>query len=424
MVSEITTMTRKAPSLARLSCLLAGSWIASGSAFAALLDDSKASLELRNMYLNRDYREPGTATSYGEVWAQGFIARLESGYTEGTVGLGVDMVGLLGVRLDSGKGRVNGASGGGGIGMLPLERDGSPVDDYSELGVTAKARISRSTLHLGTLQPTLPIVQYNNTRLLPGTYSGGLITSQEIEGLTLHAGRLNQYNLRDQSHRQGFPGDIDNFDLLGGSYTITPQLTASYYYGRYDNTYKQHFTGLVHTLPLGEGLSLRSDLRYFRTDYDASGVGSNHFLNGMFTLGAGAHKFAAGFQRMSGDSVLGLIPGADPYSTNLSTYWTFNRQNEDAWQLRYDYDFAGLGIPGLAFMTRYISGYNIESAAGKDGTEWERNSDLVYTFQDSSLKGLRVHLRNVTYRAGQVTGPGAVDIDENRVILSYTLSLL
>ena len=125
MASETTTMTRKAPSLARLSCLLAGSWIASGSAFAALLDDSKASLELRNMYLNRDYREPGTATSYGEVWAQGFIARLESGYTEGTVGLGVDMVGMLGVRLDSGKGRVNGASGGGGIGMLPLERDGS-----------------------------------------------------------------------------------------------------------------------------------------------------------------------------------------------------------------------------------------------------------------------------------------------------------
>ncbi|MFV3091116.1 OprD family porin [Pseudomonas sp. GW6] len=417
-------MTRKAPSIPLLSCLLAGSWITSGSTFAALLDDSKASLELRNMYLNRDYREAGTATSYGEVWAQGFIARLESGYSEGTVGFGADLIGLLGVRLDSGKGRVNGASGGGGIGMLALERDGSPVDDYSELGVTAKARISKSTLHLGTLQPMLPIVQYNNTRLLPGTYSGGLVTSQEIDGLTLHAGRLTEYNLRDQSHRQDFPNGIDNFDLLGGSYTFNPQLTASYYYGRYDNTYKQHFAGLVHTLPLAEGLSLRSDLRYFQTDYDASGVGDNRFLNGMFTLSAGAHKFAAGFQRMSGDSVLGLIPGADPYSTNLSTYWTFNRQNEDAWQLRYDYDFAGLGIPGLTFMSRYISGYNIESAAGNDGKEWERNSDLVYTFQDSTLKGLRVHLRNVTYRVGQVTGPGAVDIDENRVIISYTLSLL
>ncbi|MDH1443246.1 OprD family porin [Pseudomonas sp. GD03721] len=417
-------MIRKSYSPQLLAGLLAASGAISSSTFAALIEDSKASLELRNMYLNRDYREPGTATSYGEVWAQGFIARFESGYTEGTVGFGADLTGMLGLRLDSGKGRVNGASGGGGIGMLPLESDGSPVDDYSELGVTAKARISKSTLHLGTLQPVLPVVQYNNTRLLPGNYSGAMITSQEIDGLTLHAARLTEYNLRDQSHRQDFPNDIDNFDLLGGSYTFNPQLTASYYYGRYDNTYKQHFAGLVHTLPLGEGLSLRSDLRYFQTDYDASGVGNNRFLNGMFTLSAGAHKFAAGFQNMSGDSVLGVITGSDPYSTNLSTYWTFNRQNEDAWQLRYDYDFAGLGIPGLTFMSRYISGYNIESTAGNDGKEWERNSDLIYTFQNSTLKGLRVHLRNVTYRANQVTGPGAIDIDENRVIVSYTLPLL
>ena len=417
-------MIRKSYSPRLLAGLLAASGAISSSTFAALIEDSKASLELRNMYLNRDYREPGTATSYGEVWAQGFIARFESGYTEGTVGFGADLTGMLGLRLDSGKGRVNGASGGGGIGMLPLESDGSPVDDYSELGVTAKARISKSTLHLGTLQPVLPVVQYNNTRLLPGNYSGAMITSQEIDGLTLHAARLTEYNLRDQSHRQDFPNDIDNFDLLGGSYTFNPQLTASYYYGRYDNTYKQHFAGLVHTLPLGEGLSLRSDLRYFQTDYDASGVGNNRFLNGMFTLSAGAHKFAAGFQNMSGDSVLGVITGSDPYSTNLSTYWTFNRQNEDAWQLRYDYDFAGLGIPGLTFMSRYISGYNIESTAGNDGKEWERNSDLIYTFQNSTLKGLRVHLRNVTYRASQVTGPGAIDIDENRVIVSYTLPLL
>ena len=417
-------MIRKSYSPRLLAGLLAASGAISSSTFAALIEDSKASLELRNMYLNRDYREPGTATSYGEVWAQGFIARFESGYTEGTVGFGADLTGMLGLRLDSGKGRVNGASGGGGIGMLPLESDGSPVDDYSELGVTAKARISKSTLHLGTLQPVLPVVQYNNTRLLPGNYSGAMITSQEIDGLTLHAARLTEYNLRDQSHRQDFPNDIDNFDLLGGSYTFNPQLTASYYYGRYDNTYKQHFAGLVHTLPVGEGLSLRSDLRYFQTDYDASGVGNNRFLNGMFTLSAGAHKFAAGFQNMSGDSVLGVITGSDPYSTNLSTYWTFNRQNEDAWQLRYDYDFAGLGIPGLTFMSRYISGYNIESTAGNDGKEWERNSDLIYTFQNSTLKGLRVHLRNVTYRASQVTGPGAIDIDENRVIVSYTLPLL
>ncbi len=407
---------------------------------AALVEDSKASLELRNMYLNRDYREGTSAQqNYGEYWGQGFIAKFESGYTEGTVGVGVDAIGLLGVKLDSGKGRVDGINGGapsGGIGMSPLESNGDPVDSYSELGLTGKVRISKSTLHVGTLQPVLPVVQYNNTRLLPGTYTGGLLTSQEVSGLTLHAARLTEFNLRDSTNNQEFPDvggknadkSVDNFDLLGGSYAFNPQLTGSYYFGNYDNVYKQHFGGLVHKLPLGEGLSLTSDLRYFQTDYERQAFDQNKFVNGMFTLAAGAHKFGVGFQNMSGDSALGLVAGADPYSTNLSTYWTFNREDEDAWQVRYDYDFASLGVPGLTFMTRYVSGYNIELPSGSgqnDGKEWERDTDVVYTLQDGSLKGLRFHLRNVTYRSsGLANAAGSRDLDENRVIVSYTLPLL
>ncbi|WPP45024.1 OprD family porin [Pseudomonas sp. AN-1] len=402
---------------------------------AALVEDSKASLELRNMYLNRDFRDETTGTpanprSYGELWGQGFIAKFESGYTDGVVGVGVDALGLVGVKLDSGAGRRDGN-------MMALETDGAPVDNSSQLGLTAKARISKSTLHVGTLQPLLPVVLYNNTRLLPGTYTGGLITSQEVTGLTLHAARLTEYSLRDSTDREDFEDStatltdkIDHFDLAGGSYAFNPQLTASYYYGRYDTQYKQHFGGLVHKLPLGDGISLTSDLRYFQTDYDAPGAAKlddNKFVNGMFTLAVGAHKFGAGFQNMSGDGVLGLIAGADPYSTNLSTYWTFNREDEDAWQVRYDYDFASLGVPGLAFMTRYVSGYNIEQPSGSgqnDGKEWERDTDIVYTLQDGSLKGLRFHLRNVTYRSGGVAAVNARDVDENRVIVSYTLPLL
>jgi len=399
---------------------------------AALVEDSKASLELRNMYLNRDYRDGAADPSYGEYWGQGFIAKFESGFTEGTVGVGVDAIGLLGVKLDSGNGRVNGAEGGapgGGIGMSPLETNGDPVDSYSELGLTAKARISKSTLHVGTLLPVLPVVQYNNTRLLPGSYTGGMITSQEVAGLTLHAARLTEFNLRDSTNNQEFPDvggkkggkNVDNFDLVGGSYALNPQLTASYYFGNYDNTYKQHFGGLVHKLPLGEGVSLTSDLRYFQTGYERQNFDDNKFVNGMFTLAVGAHKFGAGFQNMSGDSVLGLIAGADPYSTNLSTFWTFNREDEDVWQARYDYDFASLGVPGLTFMTRYVSGYNIEVAGSNSGEEWERDTDIVYTLQDGTLKGLRFHLRNVTYRADSAL---TRDVDENRVIVSYTLPLL
>ena len=67
---------------------------------ADFIKDSNADLDLKNYYFNRDYREDA-GQSKREEWAQGFILNLKSGFTEGTVGLGVDVVGMLGLKLDS-----------------------------------------------------------------------------------------------------------------------------------------------------------------------------------------------------------------------------------------------------------------------------------------------------------------------------------
>uniref|UniRef100_UPI0021D2AF14 OprD family porin n=1 Tax=Pseudomonas aeruginosa TaxID=287 RepID=UPI0021D2AF14 len=80
---------------------------------ADLVEDSHASLELRNFYFNRDFRQSG-ARDNADEWAQGFLLRLESGFSEGTVGFGVDAIGLLGLKLDSG-------GGSGGTGLLPAD---------------------------------------------------------------------------------------------------------------------------------------------------------------------------------------------------------------------------------------------------------------------------------------------------------------
>ena len=79
---------------------------------AAFIEDTKAGLELRNFYFNRDWRQDGAGQSKADEWAQGFLLRVESGYTEGTVGFGVDALGLLGVKLDSSPDRT-------GTGLLP-----------------------------------------------------------------------------------------------------------------------------------------------------------------------------------------------------------------------------------------------------------------------------------------------------------------
>ncbi|MDZ4333104.1 MAG: OprD family outer membrane porin, partial [Pseudomonas sp.] len=92
-----------------------------------------------------------------------------------------------------------------------------------------------------------------------------------------------------------------------------------------------------------------------------------------------------------------------------------------SWQARYDFNFASVGIPGLTFMTRYLTGDNIDLGAGKaDGKEWERNTDIAYVFQDGVLKNLGVKWRNATLRSTNFGN----DVDENRLIVSYTLPLL
>lgn len=402
------------------SLLAAASATLAGSAMAGFVEDSKASLEMRNFYLNRDFRQSNAPQAKAEEWAQGFTARFESGFTEGTIGVGVDAIGELGIKLDSSRDRRN-------TGLLAFDpASGEPVGDYSELGVAGKLRFSKTVLKVGTLQPTLPVVTYNDTRLLSSTFQGGMLTSREIDGLTVNAGRLTRANLRDSSSRDDIgygAASSDAFDFAGGSYAINPTLTASYYYGKLENIYRQHFVGLVHTQPLGEKLSLRSDLRYFDSGNDGqqrAGRIDNRNINGMFTLTHGGHKFGLGFQQLSGDSAFPFLNGGDPYSVNLVTFNTFTRAGEDAWQLRYDYDFAALGVPGLTFMTRYVDGRNARTATGDHGEEWERNTDIAYVLQSGPLKGLSLRWRNLTFRSGNGL---STDLDENRLIVGYTLAL-
>lgn len=61
------------------------------------VEDARASLALRNFYMNRDFRD-GAGRAKSEEWAQGFLFDYRSGYTAGTLGIGVDLLGKLGVR--------------------------------------------------------------------------------------------------------------------------------------------------------------------------------------------------------------------------------------------------------------------------------------------------------------------------------------
>ncbi|SFQ01117.1 OprD family porin [Pseudomonas borbori] len=397
---------------------------------AEFIKDSKASIEARNFYFNRDLRDTTAAQqSKREEWAQGFILRAESGFTEGTVGFGLDAYAGLGLKLDSSDERA-------GSNLLPSSFGDEGPGEYSEATATLKAKISKTVLKVGGLMPKLPSVSANDSRLLPQNFLGGHLNSQEIAGLTVDAGQLKETNQRDSSDFQdlslnaaggkrnfkfGSNGNQgDDFNFAGLSYKWQDNLSTAYHYGELEELYKQHIFNVVHVLPIADQQSFKTDLRYARSTDDGSSNIDNKAFGAMFTYALSGHKLGLGYQKMSGDTGYAYLNGTDPFLVNYVQIGDFASKDETSWQARYDFDFASIGIPGLTFMTRYLTGDNIDRGANlSDGKEWERNMDIGYVVQQGPLKNLGLKWRNATVRNNF-----ANDLDENRLILSYTLPLL
>lgn len=346
-------------------------------AFADLVGDTKVSLEARNFYFNRDFRQgnsdtPAPSQSKQDEWAQGFILRMNSGFTEGTVGFGADAIGMFGFKLDSGDGTA-------GSGLLVPDRSGGSQDNYSDLAVAAKVKVSNSTLRVGQMQFKNAAIASSDGRLLPQVFEAGHLVSQEIDGLMLEAAHVREVNHRNSGDyediaitsggRRGITtsggATADSFDFVGGTYKLTKELTAGYYYSNLDELYKQHSFSAVHVLPLGDKQSLKTDVRFARStdDGNRSNV-DNKAFGAMVTYSLDGHAFGLGYQKMSGDTGFAYINGTDPFLVNYVQISDFANKDEKSYQARYDFNFASIGIPGLTFMTRYLTGDNVDRGRG------------------------------------------------------------
>jgi hypothetical protein len=88
--------------------------------------------------MNRDLRDTTAAQqSKREEWAQGLILKAESGFTEGTVGFGLDAYAGLSLKLDSSADRA-------GTALLPNGFGNEGPDEYSEFSGAVKARLSKT----------------------------------------------------------------------------------------------------------------------------------------------------------------------------------------------------------------------------------------------------------------------------------------
>ena len=396
---------------------------------SGFIEDSAVSLTARNYYLDRDYKKESPYSAARE-WAQGFIFRANSGYTSGDIGFGLDVTGMLGLQLDSSPDRT-------GTQLLPYNpQTREAAHDYSELGLSLKARVSDTRLAVGTLFPTLPVIYASSARLLVQSFRGAYLTSQELSNLTLHAGYIDRVNQRDSTdyqelsianpNRRFIAGQFsDQYTFAGGEYAFSPNLNFKYFHADLQDIYTQDYVGVIHTLPIGEG-KLKSDFRYFDSrdsGLSKSGKVDNKNYGLMMTYQQGGHALGLGYMYQTGDTAFAYLSGGEATTINEGALSAdFVNPEERTFIARYDYDFVALGVPGLKGMLRYMRGTNINlpSLGGSDLTESTKDVEMSYVIQSGPVAGLALRARHAFYRNDLSSAATFRSANETRINIDYT----
>ncbi|WP_064118044.1 OprD family porin [Pseudomonas fluorescens] len=429
-------MIDRAPSRLTLLALLCG--LTTTAHASGFFDDSKSEVLSRNFYLSNDYRSPSpSGKNYKQEWAQGLIGTFSSGFTPGTVGFGIDAHAFAGLKLDGGKGHS-------GTGLLPVDSDGRSENEYSSAGGALKLKTSRTTLAFGEMTVETPVFDTSDKRLQPEYATGFLLNSAEFDHINLVAGHFTAFKNQDSSSGKGdFYGygantEAGGISFLGADLFTDSPVGGALYASDLSDTWHQYY-GNLHFKQ--SGVLLDANLYHTRdTGRALAGAIDNtaFSLSGKYAFGP--HAVMLGWQRINGDTPFDFVGGDSIYLANSIKYADFNGANERSWQARYDLDLGAFGIPGLRFMTRYVSGSHIDGThapkggaynpfdpdsgsyqpqQGDGGKHWERDIDLKYVVQSGAAKDLSVQVSHVSHRANEAQAGD--DIDRIYVVIQYPL---
>lgn len=427
--------------------------IVSSSPLAALADDkaegfiegSSLNLLNRNFYFNRDNRNgqsSPTGNGYSEAWAHGIIGKFESGFTQGTVGFGVDAFAMVGLKLDTGNGRNGGRST---FDVLPVNSEGEASDDWSKVGGAVKVRAFDTVVKAGDVFPANPVVAAGDSRLLPESFRGVTAENTSIDGLTVQGGRLHAMSQptssdMDDGFATFYAGPVDSpwIAYFGGDYDLNSNVGFSLYSSELKDAWNQYYAATSISYPLSDDVALFGGFNYYKAVDEGKkllGEFDNDIWSGKVGIQMGAHSVALSHQRNNGDDDFDYLRSSDSiFLDNSIQYSDFNSPKERSWMVRYDLNMATYGIPGLTFMTRYAKGtdadysnansvYMRRDADGNpltDQKRWERNIEVKYVVQTGAIKDMSFRIRQMNTRATEFES----DLDEVRLIVEYPLALL
>ncbi|WXL27933.1 OprD family outer membrane porin [Ectopseudomonas mendocina] len=377
-------------------------------------------------------------------WVQSNRLQYSSGYTQGTIGFGLDLTAFNAINLEKGKGRI----AGGGNRTL-ANSDGEAEDQWSKMGVAnIRLRASSTEFKAGRFQVETPVFNSNDNRALPATFTGLALISDEIEHLTLQAGDFRRASPRTGAGDEPLTTEYgtrevkgDHLRYLGGDYLATDKLTLSLYSAHFEDVWNQYYFGLGHDLGDRDTLALHTAFNLYSTRDTGSreaGYIDNNIWSLGFTLSHQAHSLTLAWQQVDGDEYFDYVHETAAIYLSNSLYSDYNGPNEKSAQIRYDIDWSYYGVPGLTTAFWYAKGWDIDGThydGGRNGAYGNYNEVLAqdderhreyavylnYKVQSGQIKDTTFKLLYMSHRAtkNQVDGSG----DELRIVTTLPFNL-
>lgn len=387
--------------------LISSAYASEQSEAQGFVEGASASVLFRTGFIDRDKKNvaPGKDT---RSTVQSAMLNAESGFTQGTVGVAVGVVGDYSVKLGDNKHSGNN--------MVPRDSNGNTYDQWLRGGAYAKARVSNTTLTYGTQVLDIPVLASNTARNVPEYFTGTLITSHEIKNLEVIAGKFTKDQMSDQVYNTDNDGNGNGLKrayVWGAKYKFNDQLTGSYYGLDSKDALTRHYADVNFKQPLSADSSLTYDLSGYHTkwDKDASVSSakpnvdlsdrSNNIWAFSTTYNKGPHTVMLAYQQSTGNSGYAYGENADGFQSIYlpNSYLSdFNGRGEKSVQAQYNVDLGAFGVPGLSFTTAYVYGWDINTVTTQKAKESEFFNQFKYTVQSGFAKGVSLRLRESIYR--------------------------
>ncbi|MGE4372661.1 MAG: OprD family outer membrane porin [Xanthobacter sp.] len=367
----------------------------------------------------------------------GLMLNFKSGYTPGLVGLGVDafLYGAFNLNQDE---LLNGRER-----FIPTDENGSAMGSFGRGGVAGKLRISKTEFRFGDMRTKNPVLSSSDSRLLPETNRGWMVTSTDLEGLSLQLGRFTGWGDRvgisnDAPMTASYSGMTGpSVSFIGGTWRGQVEgFAATAYLSHFEDNWDTWYIGADYEKELADEQALALNFNLYRNT--STGIARSGSINTvaasfMGTYMHGPHLLAVSVQKVTGDTPFDYVNNGSIWLTNSVQLSDFNGPGEFSWQVRYELDLSGSILPGLVVGAAFTRGTGINGTHvpvtspyfeyyGRDGQHWELDLLARYMVPEGWAEGLVLFGRFGLHRAN--TDAGAPNMNQIRFGAEMPLEIL